>query len=175
MSEPAAFPFKDGINGTPEGPVFDLVDCEGFDGVFYLKAEHVIEMAHVLGMSTKEETEEMRATISRLEEEAKTLPENVEALIHGLDALVSNWSSRTSPTDNDDSDSDISTNSEVPDESNRQGTTEESGDAGKSDGINSDKSAVGTDSPAVKAKHPSVSKRPDKFSAGPIDGFGFDN
>jgi hypothetical protein len=171
LDKPAAFPFKDMVTGTPEGPVFDLsVDFDRYDGVGYIKAEHVIEMAHVLGMSTKEETEEMRARISQLEREADSLPENVERLINGIDECISNWRNSSSPVDDPRLNLGIPSDSEESNADNRQGTSEESGNSDKSD----EGKADGANSAPIKAGNSPVSKRSDKLSASPIDGFGFD-
>jgi len=174
LSTPAAFPFKDMVTGTPEGPVFDLsVDFDGYDGVGYLKAEHVIEMAHVLGMSTKEETLEMRARISELEVANKAVPTNVKRLLDGIDNLVAEFNSGIPTADDIASDLGLSGNSQASNDDNRQGTSEESGKSGESDGTPDSDKADGTDKPAIKNSKPAIDKGPNKFSAGPIDGFGF--
>ncbi len=174
LDKPASFPHTDIVTRTGEGPVFDLsVDLEYFNGVVYVKAEHVIEMANVLGMSTKEETEEMRATISRLEQENKTVPKNVEALIHGIDKLVSNWTSGIVSPDAARANFGIPINSETPDEHDRRGKKSESGLFTESDGTDSDKSADGIDKPPFKAGNAIVGKGSNKLSASTVDGFGF--
>lgn len=176
LDKPASFPHTEVITRTSEGPVFDLsVDLEYFNGVVYVKAEHVIEMANVLGMSTKEETEEMRATISRLEQENKTVPDNVKALLDGIDNVVSNWTSGIVSPTVALSNLGIQIDSKASDSDDRQGTSEESAGSNKSDGIDSDKPADGPNKAVIKAGHPSVGKGPNKFSAGPANGFGFDN
>lgn len=175
LDKPAAFPFKDIVTGTPEGPVFDLsVDFEGFDGVGYIKAEHVIEMAHTLGMSTKEETDSLHARIAELEEANSLIPDNVEELTNGISDLVAKWSIGVVTTDAAATYLGISLDSKESNPDDRPGKTEESGDPGKPE--SSPEGSSGTpDISAVKAKHPSVGKGSNKFSAGPTDGFGFDS
>jgi len=91
LERPAAFPFKNIVTGTPDGPVFDLVDVEGYDGVVYITADHVVEMAHILGMKTGEEVEKLHEKIKELEAAKNRLPEGVGELVAGIDELVANY------------------------------------------------------------------------------------
>ena len=175
LDKPAAYPFKEMVTGTPEGPVFDLsVDFDGFDGVGYIKAEHVIEMAHTLGMSTKEETNSLRAKIAELEEANSRIPKNVEGLINGIGNLVTEWGRGVIDDAAIDPDSGIQDDGETPDSDNSAGKVSESGNSGKSESSSSGASST-ADKPAVKNSKSSSDKGPNSFSAGPIDGFGFDS
>jgi hypothetical protein len=90
LEKPVAFPFTDIVNNTPDGPVFDLgVDLDMRDGVVYLKADHVEEMAKTLGMIHGEEVETLRNRIIELE--TKELPEEVKGLVDGINELVANY------------------------------------------------------------------------------------
>lgn len=91
LSKPMAFPFHDVINKTPEGPVFDLVDVEGFDGVVYITADHVVEMAKILGMKTEDDVQELHDRINELEAEKDRLPEGVDELVTGINELVATY------------------------------------------------------------------------------------
>lgn len=92
LEKPTAYPFADIVNNTPEGPVFDLgVDLEMRDGVVYIKAEHVQEMAEQLGMLSEEEATELRAEVAQLKLEATMLPEKIDRFQNGLDALVRDY------------------------------------------------------------------------------------
>lgn len=91
LEKPMAYPFKDVVNGTPEGPVFDLVDVEGYDGVVYITADHVVEMAKLLGMIHGEEVESLHDKIKELEAQKTRLPEGVGELVSGIDELVATY------------------------------------------------------------------------------------
>lgn len=163
--KPPAFPFSDIVTGTGEGPVFDLsVDLEFYSGVPYLKAEHVIEMARTLGMSTKEETANLRAEISHLDAKNTRLPNHVESLVDGINELVDSY--RVSINADDASDP-LFALDEVP----------EGADEIPSAGSN------GSDKDAESGKNDSASKQSDKstkhkgsaeLSTGSDDGFGFE-
>lgn len=78
-SKPPAFPFIDVVTGAPEGPVFDLsVDLDYYNGVVYVKAEHVEEMARTLGMEYKKEADPVSAETNN----------EVESLINGIDDIL---------------------------------------------------------------------------------------
>lgn len=97
VEKPLTFPHKDIVTGSPEGPLFDLsVDLHNYDGVVYVKVEHIEEMAHVLGMITKEEAEALYVRIAELEAESKKLPDEVEELVNGIAGLVSRYRSGSS-------------------------------------------------------------------------------
>ncbi len=175
LNKPAAYPFKDIVTGVPEGPVFDLsVDFDGFDGVGYLKAEHVIEMAHTLGMSTKEETDSLRARINELEVENSLIPNNVEGLINGIGNLVTEWGRGVLASAPNSLDIQLPLDFQSTDNDDRQGKGEESADAEESSPDESGKSESIGESPFKNSK-PSVNKRSNKLSAGSADGFGFDS
>lgn len=91
LSKPLAYPFFDVVNRTPEGPVFDLVDVVDFDGVVYITADHVIEMAKVLKMVTEDEVQELHDRINKLEAQKNRLPEGVGELVSGIDELVATY------------------------------------------------------------------------------------
>lgn len=92
VEKPLAYPFKDIVNGTPEGPLFDLsVDVNNFDGVVYVKVEHIEEMAHMLGMITEAEANALNERIAELEAENEKLPDEVEELVNGIAGLVSRY------------------------------------------------------------------------------------
>lgn len=90
VEKPLAYPYVDIVTNTAEGPLFDLsVDLDMFEGVPYVKAAHVEEMAKTLGMSTKEEVDALNERIRELEEENTRLPEASEELVNGINDLVS--------------------------------------------------------------------------------------
>lgn len=92
VEKPLTYPFVDIVTKTSEGPLFDLsVDLDNFDGVPYVKAEHVEEMAKTLGMATKAEVEILNERINELEAEVKRLPEQSEELVNGINRLVSDY------------------------------------------------------------------------------------
>lgn len=91
LEKPMAFPFHDVVNKTPEGPVFDLVDVEAYDGVVYITADHVVEMARTLGMIPMEEAESLHDKIKELEAQKNRLPEGVGELVSGIDELVATY------------------------------------------------------------------------------------
>ena len=89
VEKPLAYPYVDIVTKTAEGPLFDLsVDLDMFEGVPYVKAAHVEEMAKTLGMSTKEEVDALNERIRVLEEETTRLPEASEELVNGINDLV---------------------------------------------------------------------------------------
>lgn len=95
LEKPLAHPFVDVINQTPDGPVFDLgVDLEFFNGVLYITADHVEEMARMIGMVHGEEIEALREENKRLEEEKTRLPEGVDELVNGINELVVAYNQR---------------------------------------------------------------------------------
>lgn len=165
LDKPASHPFSDIVLGTPEGPVFDLsVDLEYYSGVAYLKAEHVEEMAHTLGMVTKAEADELRAKITQLEVEKDSLPPHVESLVHGIGAVIDIYRHATSPSFV------VPVYLQDPDPGNEDGQ----GNGGKPDSTDSSKSVAGeSDSSAGKDSKPSLSKGPAKLSGGTSDGFEF--
>jgi hypothetical protein len=172
LNKPAAFPFKDMVTGTPEGPVFDLsVDFDGFDGVGYIKAEHVIEMARTLGMATTDEVIEMRARIAELEAREHELPAHVERLLNGINDSVVNF--RNFPAL-------VGIDAPVYLLDSFEGNEGEQGESSAESGIDtSDQSAEsGSDDGEIpespfKDNKPSSNKRSAKLSASSDDGFGF--
>jgi predicted nuclease with TOPRIM domain len=99
VEKPLAYPFVDIVTKTTEGPLFDLsVDLDNFEGVPYVKAEHVEEMAKTLGMATKEEVDALNERIRELEAENTRLPEHSEELVNGINSLVSDYYSRIRPS-----------------------------------------------------------------------------
>jgi hypothetical protein len=89
LEKPLAYPFHDIVNQTPDGPVFDLgVDLDFKSGVVYITADHVEEMAKLLGMIHGEEVEHLHNKIKELEEEKNRLPEGVDKLVSGINQLV---------------------------------------------------------------------------------------
>lgn len=92
VDKPLTFPFFDIVNQTPEGPLFDLgVDLEYFNGVVYVKVEHIEEMARVLGMLSKDDATVLNERIKELEAENEKLPNEVEELVNGIAGLVSRY------------------------------------------------------------------------------------
>ena len=93
----ALFPFRDLIWNKTDGPFFDLkVDFPDprnvyADGTAYLRVEDVVEMAHCLGMSTREETEALKKEISELKAQLEELPKKVENFKNGLADLTSEF------------------------------------------------------------------------------------
>lgn len=179
LSEPVAFPFTDVVSGTPEGPVFDLsVDLEYFNGVVYVKAEHVEEMAKTLGMITKGEADEMRATFEKQE-----LPAHVESFINGIASSYTAYSEH-SPV--------VPVSAPVYlldsyEEQGKDGAGESNSSVESAEGINEtseqlsgtipeaigELEADGPSKPAGKVSKPSIDKGPAKLSAGSNDGFNF--
>ena len=166
LEKPAAYPFTDIVTTTGEGPVFDLsVDLEFFNGVVYVKAEHVEEMAHTLGMVTKAEADELRAQIIKLEEEKNALPVHVERLLHGINASLVSYADSHSAVpitvpvylqDIDPGAEDGKGNESEPD----------SADSGKSD-------ANGSDKPAGKDSKPALGKGSPQLPGSTGNGFNF--
>lgn len=78
------FPFHDLIWRKPDGPFIDLkVDYPDptnnyADGTAYIRVEDLIEMAHILGMSTREETEVLKKENAELKAKLSELPTKVE-------------------------------------------------------------------------------------------------
>lgn len=172
LDKPAAFPFKDMVTGTPEGPVFDLsVDFESYDGVGYIKAEHVIEMARILGMATIEEVKEMRAHIATLEARENQLPAHVERLINGINDSVVNF--RNFPAL-------VGIDPPVYLRDPFEGAEEGEGNSAEESGNDTDNQSAesGSDNVEIsdspfKNDKPSNNKRSAKLSASSDDGFGF--
>lgn len=78
------YPFRDILWGRTDGPFIDLkVDYPDpanhyADGTAFLRTEDVVEMAHCLGMSTREETEALKAEIQQLKAQVAKIPTLVE-------------------------------------------------------------------------------------------------
>jgi hypothetical protein len=84
-----AYPHCDIVTKDTHGPFFDLsVDLDNFEGVPYVKAAHVEEMAKTLGMATKEEVAILNERIRILEAENTRLPGESEELVNGINNLV---------------------------------------------------------------------------------------
>jgi hypothetical protein len=164
--KPAAYPFTDIVTTTGEGPVFDLsVDLEFYSGVAYVKAEHVEEMAHTLGMVTKVEADELRAKIIKLEEEKNTLPVHVERLIHGINASLVSYA---------DSHSSVPITVPVYLQDIDPGTEDGKGNEPEPDSADSIKSVtIGSDKPSGKDGVIAVGKGSPKLSGSTGDGFNF--
>jgi hypothetical protein len=168
LSKPVAYPFSEIVTGTGDGPVFDLsVDLEYYSGVAYLKAEHVEEMAHTLGMITKEEADELRAKITQLEEYSNSLPPHVESLVHGIHAVIDIYRHASAGPHVA---IDVPVYLSDPD----PGTEQREGNVGKSDSTDSAKPVTGkSDKSAGKDSSNAVGKGPDELSGDSGDGFGF--
>lgn len=177
--KPAAFPFSDIVTGTSEGAVFDLsVDLEYYSGVAYVKAEHVKEMAKTLGMLTKEEADELRATFAKQE-----LPAYVESFINGINASVLSLSDARalvpisapvylldSYKESEGSTGTESVQSEGTDSESGKGEAELDGHSPE----NSERVEAGeSPKPSGKDSKPSLNKGPAKLPAGSNDGFDF--
>lgn len=152
LSKPVAFPFSDLVTGTGEGPVFDLsVDLEFYNGVGYIKAEHVEEMARTLGMEYKKEAEPESAEINH----------DLESLINGIDIVLRGYRPLADP----DSGSSIS----VP-----PYLSDPEPESRKPDSADSSKSVEsGNDSASGKDSKPPVGKGSAKLPSGGSDDFEF--
>lgn len=103
---PMAFPHTEIVNNTPDGPVFDIgVDLDMRDGVVYIKVEHVIEMAEMLGMATKDEVAALKDRIKELTAEVEVLPDRIGVFENELSELVDRF--RTSLSDPASSDNPV--------------------------------------------------------------------
>ena len=84
------FPFKDLIWQKTDGPFIDLKidfpDPTNFyaDGTAFLRVEDVVEMAHVLGMATREEVEKLKQENEELKAKLLQLPTKVESFKNDL-------------------------------------------------------------------------------------------
>ena len=166
LSKPVSHPFTDIVTNTPEGPVFDLsVDLEYYSGVAYVKAEHVEEMAHTLGMITKVEADELRAKIAHLEKVQETLPDHVESLLHGInDSILSYAASRDAASIS------VPVYLQDPD----PGTEGGEGTKSEPDSADSSKSVTNeSNRTAGKDSKPVVGKGSPKLSGSTGDGFDF--
>jgi len=80
------------VHGTQDGPVFNLgTELDDRMGFAFLRVSDVEDMARVLGMATKNEVAELKATIARLESQIGILPKEVGKLQDGLDDLVNDF------------------------------------------------------------------------------------
>lgn len=169
LDKPITFPNYDIHSKSQEGPVFDLgVDLEYFNGVVYVKAEHIETMARVLGMATKDEVETLNARIRDLEAENAKLPNGVEELVNGISDLVSNYRADTG----------ISVPPYLVDPEPDKDAGEESGNESQPDSDDSSESAgndSGSGEPTGQSNRTSGNKRSPKFSASPDNEFSFDN
>lgn len=121
--KPLAYPFKDIISGTPDGPVFDVVDVDDFDGVVYIKADHVVEMAKSLGMVTGEEVESLHDEIKRLKAD-----NSAEVLVDGIADCIAKFYAGLVAGDSDSGSSGVS---DLSDDSEKGGKEE----SGKSESL----------------------------------------
>lgn len=91
------FPFKDLIWNKTDGPFVDLkVDFPDpanhyADGTAYLRVEDVIEIAHCLGMATREEIEALKKENAELKAKLLQLPTKVESFKNELSGVTSNF------------------------------------------------------------------------------------
>ncbi|ALY09285.1 hypothetical protein FDG92_gp13 [Arthrobacter phage Jasmine] len=122
---PFGFLAADIVHGTQDGPVFNLgTELDDRMGFAFLRVSDVEDMARVLGMATKDEVAEYKATIARLELQIGILPKEVGKLQDGLDDLVNDFRgvlARYDPNNEslfsaiqDDSESDQSDSGEKP-------------------------------------------------------------
>lgn len=92
---PATYPLVDLIDGTAEGPLFDLgIELEARDGAAYVKVIHIEEMARVLGWKSPEEVAEILEENENLKNRVDNLPQEVERLKDGIDRVVSDFYDR---------------------------------------------------------------------------------
>lgn len=92
MEKPRAFPFTDLVNNTPDGPVFDLgIVLEMRDGVGYIKAEHIAEMAEQLGYASPVEVAELKQQVEELTKEVEVLPQRIGKFNAELNGLVARY------------------------------------------------------------------------------------
>jgi hypothetical protein len=98
------FPFRDLIWNKTDGPFIDLKvdfpDPANFyaDGTAYLRVEDVIEMAHVLGMSTREEVDALRKENEELKAKLLQLPTKVESFKNDLSRTTTDFLSSLDAT-----------------------------------------------------------------------------
>lgn len=99
------YPFRDLIWNKTDGPFIDLkVDYPDptnnyADGTAYLRTEDVIEMAHVLGMATREEMDALQKENAELKEKLKRLPTMVESFKNELHRTTSDFLAALDATD----------------------------------------------------------------------------
>lgn len=167
VEKPLAFPLYDIHAKSQEGPLFDLgVDLEYYNGVVYVKAEHIETMGRVLGMATKEDVDTLNARIRELEAEVSTLPNGIEELVNGIDGLVTNYRSGvsagiSSPPYLLDPEPDAISDKE-------SGIDSEHGSADSTESVEIDRDSGNTSGQSTGT---SRDKRPAKFSAGPDNEF----
>jgi len=91
------YPFLDLIWRKPDGPFIDLkVDYPDptnnyADGTAYLRTEDVIEMAHVLGMATREEMDALKKENAELKAKLNELPTKVEGFKNELSRVTTEF------------------------------------------------------------------------------------
>lgn len=91
---PAVYPQVDLVNRAPEGPVFDLGVTTEDDGGVYLRAEHVEEMAGMLGWKSPEEVEALVAENDSLKNQINNMPNATEELKDGIDNCIRDFYER---------------------------------------------------------------------------------
>ena len=99
------YPFLDLIWRKPDGPFIDLkVDYPDptnnyADGTAYLRTEDIIEMAHVLGMATREEMDALKKENAELKAKLQQLPTMVESFKNELHRTTTDFLSALDATD----------------------------------------------------------------------------
>jgi|SRR4030095_1829200 len=156
VEKPKLHPFYDIVDNTPDGECFDLgLDLDHYEGIVYIKVAHVMEMARVLGMVSKEEADILRARNRELEANQERLPEKLEGFLNGIDNLVAEYRSLdvadtgTSNISNDLDDLES-------DEESGEESTGQSDNSGEGSGIESGDSS--SDSEHVKGSNGQKSK-----------------
>lgn len=91
---PAVYPQVDLVNGAPEGPVFDLDVNREDGGAQYLRADHVEDMATMLGWKSPEEVASIIEENDKLKNQINNLPNATEELKDGIDNLVRDFYNR---------------------------------------------------------------------------------
>lgn len=97
--KPLAYPKRDIIKKTADGPVFQIVDLEHFTGTVYIQEAHIIEMAKSLGMATVEQVQLMQEELENLRNQVNELPNKLEELKNGIDRAVGDFYGDTGPSD----------------------------------------------------------------------------
>lgn len=144
------FPFRDLIWNKADGPFIDLkVDFPDpanhyADGTAYLRVEDVVEMAHVLGMSTREETEALKKENAELRARLNELPTKVEGYKDELARVTNSFLSSL--------DSPVSVVVPASEEAgSKESDSNKAESTGSEDLSGSDKAASGNDSVSVSS------------------------
>jgi hypothetical protein len=177
VEKPKLYPHYDIVDNTPDGECFDLgLDLDNYEGIVYIKVAHVMEMARVLGMISKEEADILRARNQELEANQERLPEKLEGFLNGINDLVAEYRSLDA---GDSLASDVP--SDIFDEESSTGSVGTEERASESVNRNSVIESGESDSDSGNAKagngqkpKPAVGKRSDSVSADSSHEFGFD-